>query len=486
MRNTLVLLVLALVGCMPDTTETGGDSDSPADLVITGGQIVDIDSGELITGKSIVIRGNRIEAIVDSVDEPKTDFLFDAGNRFIIPGLWEMHAHALYEEWPINSEKSVPYTWGPYMDLMLAHGITGFRDMWGAPEAIGQARKEMETGERVGPRFIAAGMVMGWFQYMSGLEKAETEEGARALVRKAHDSGADFIKFGLWNPGFLLAPVVDEARHLGLDVVGHVPPDMSAIEAAEAGLRTVEHSFGVIQGCTPNGESLFDVARTEFAESRNFSFPLILHSHPLFAEFDEGKCIQQAKRLAELDIWLSPTVGLWEAKANAGRVDISSDPRFEFVNAADRGIWIGSQGYWRKQIEENGDLVERLYDVRLKVVATMHDNGVAILAGSDFMNMAATPGMGLHDELRNYQMAGLSPLDALRTATSEPARYMRRTDDFGAVATGRIADLVLLSRNPLENINNVSSVYAVIADGTPLDRSALDQLVEKATSELGN
>jgi len=358
--------------------------------------------------------------------------------------------------------------------------------MWGSPTAIDQASKDIESGERFGPRFVAAGMTMGWFEYMSGLEKAETEEEARALVRKAHENGADFIKFGLWNPGYLLAPTIDEARQLGLDVVGHVPPDMAAIEAAEAGLRSIEHSFGAIQGCTPEGESLFDVARTEFAENSNFPFPLILHSDPLFAEFDEAKCAQQAKRLAELDVWLSPTVGLWEAKANAQQIDITTDQRFELVNAADRKIWIDSQSYWRQQIEENGDLVQRLYTVRLKIVKTMHDNGVAILAGSDFMNMAATPGVGLHDELRNYQIAGLSPIDVLRTATVEPARYLRRADDFGAVAAGRIADLVILAENPLENIKNVSTVYAVVTNGALLDRDALDQLVESAKNELGH
>lgn len=482
----VLLLVIILVGCTAEAPESSQDTRSPADLVITGAQIVDVDTGELLTGKAIVIRRNRIEALVNAADAPETVLKFDARDRFVIPGLWDMHAHALYERWPINSEEGAPYTWGPYMDLMLANGVTGFRDMWGSPAAIDQASKDIESGERFGPRFVAAGMAMGWFEYMSGLEKAETEDEARALVRKAHENGADFIKFGLWNPAFLLAPTIDAARQLGLDVVGHVPPDMAAIEAAEAGLRSIEHSFGAIQGCTPEGESLFDVARTEFAESSNFPFPLILHSDPLFAEFDEAKCAQQAKRLAELDVWLSPTVGLWEAKANAQRIDITTDARFELVNAADRKIWIGSQIYWRRQIEENGDLVQRLYNVRLKIVKTMHDNGVAILAGSDFMNMAATPGMGLHDELRNYQIAGLSPIDALRTATVEPARYLRRTDDFGAVAAGRIADLVILAENPLENIKNVSTVYAVVTNGVLLDRNALDQLVESAKNELGN
>jgi len=482
----VLLLAVYLVGCTPAAPDSDQDAQSPADLVITGGQIVDLDTGELLSGKAIVIRGSRIEALVNAADAPDTLLTFNADNRYVIPGLWDMHAHALYEKWPINSEEGAPYTWGAYMDLMLAHGVTGFRDMWGMPAAIDQANKDIESGERFGPRFVAAGMTMGWFEYMSGLEKAETEEEARVLVRKAHENGADFIKFGLWNPAFLLAPTIDEARKLGLDVVGHVPPDMAALEAAEAGLRSIEHSFGAIQGCTPNGESLFDVARVEFAESSNFPFPLILHSDPLFAEFDEEKCAQQAERLAELDVWLSPTVGLWEAKANAKRIDITTDPRFELVNAADREVWIGSQGYWRRQIEENGDLTQRLYDVRLKVVKTMHDNGVPILAGSDFMNMAATPGLGLHDELRNYQKAGLSPIDALRTATLEPSRYLRRASDFGAVAAGRYADLVLLTKNPLENIKNVSTVYAVVADGNLLDRSALDQLVESAKSELGN
>ncbi len=483
MRFALVL-TFVLVGCTPAPSEKRQDSGPQADLVITGGQIVDVDTGRLITGKAVVIRGNRIDAIVSPGNAPDSALIFDAEGRFIIPGLWDMHAHALYEKWPL-SDDGVPYTWGPYMDLMLVHGVTGFRDMWGSPVTIRQARAEIASGERAGPRFVAAGLSMGWFQYMAGLEKAKTGEEARALVRKAHANGADFIKFGLYNPAFLLESVVDEAQSLGLDIVGHVPTDMSAIEAAEAGMRSLEHSFGVIQGCTADGESLFDAARTEFAESGTFSFQLIAHTHPLLAEFDEDACTRQAKQLAALEVWLSPTVGLWEAKANAHRIDIEADPRFEHVNARDRDIWIASQGYFRRQFEENGDLNQRLYEVRLRLIKTMHDNGVPILAGSDFMNLAATPGMGLLDELRNYQKAGLTPLDALRTATIEPARFLRRTDDFGSVSSGKFADLVILTKNPLEDIENIATTHAVVASGELLDQSALDQLSERAKVSLG-
>ena len=101
------------------------------------------------------------------------------------------------------------------------------------------------------------------------------------------------------------------------------------------------------------------------------------------------------------------------------------------------------------------------------------------------MNLAATPGMGLIDELRNYQIAAISPLDALRTATIEPARYLRRTDDFGSVTAGKIADLVVPAENPLENVENVRTTYAVVANGVLLDRNALDQLTERAKSSLG-
>lgn len=476
-------LALLIMGCSTESSNRQPKPRPVADLVITGGQIVDVRTGQLINGHSIVINGDRIDAIVVSEDAPESAREFAADGHFIIPGLWDMHAHALYEKWPLTDDGE-PYTWGPYMDLMLAHGVTGFRDMWGTPGAIRQARAEIASGDRAGPRFIAAGLTMGWFEYMAGLEKAQTEAEARALVRKAKSDGADFIKFGLYNPAYLLAPVVDEARTLGLDVVGHVPPDMTATEAAETGMRSLEHSFGVIQGCTADGEGLFEVARLEFQESGTFSFPMILHSDPLLAEFDEVACSRQAKQLAMLEVWLGPTVALWEAKANAASIDIETDPRFELVNAGDRDIWIDSHEYWRGRLEETGDLTQRLYDVRLRLIKTMHDNGVSILAGSDFMNLAATPGMGLIDELRNYQKAGLSPLDALRTATVEPARYLRQTDDFGAIEAGKIADLVFLSKNPLEDIENVATTRAVVAAGTLLDRNALDRLIDNAKKSL--
>ena len=134
-------LTLLIAGCSPESSDRLLAPDPVADLVITGGQIVDVRTGQLINGHSIVINGNRIDAIVVSEDAPESTREFEANGLFIIPGLWDMHAHALYDRWPLTDDGE-PYTWGPYMDLMLTHGITGFRDMWGTPDTIRQARAD--------------------------------------------------------------------------------------------------------------------------------------------------------------------------------------------------------------------------------------------------------------------------------------------------------------------------------------------------------
>ena len=131
-------LALLIAGCSPESSDRLPVPDPVADLVITGGQIVDVQTGQLINGHSIVINGNRIDAIVVSEDTPESAREFEAEGRFIIPGLWDMHVHALYDRWPLTDD-GAPYTWGAYMDLMLAHGVTGFRDMWGTPKAIRQS-----------------------------------------------------------------------------------------------------------------------------------------------------------------------------------------------------------------------------------------------------------------------------------------------------------------------------------------------------------
>jgi imidazolonepropionase-like amidohydrolase len=252
--NRLILLVLLAVisGCVPARS---GSAPVAADLAFTQVNVVDVERGRVLPEQTVLIAGNRIAAVAPagSVAIPRGTPVVDARGKYLIPGLWDMHAHVLFEGMD------------GYLALLVANGITGIREMGNSPmplDEIRRVRGEIAAGDRLGARFIASGVVL-----------ADTPERGRAVVDSLAEAGADFIKVYNYLRPEVYSAIVERAAARQIPVAGHVPYLIPALEASNAGQRSFEHLVGLDQGCSAAEEALIAISREDWRPSRGVTPP---------------------------------------------------------------------------------------------------------------------------------------------------------------------------------------------------------------------
>lgn len=469
-------------------------ASSPAraqSFAVTDVTVIDVVEGGAKPGQTVVVAGDRI-ATVGSAGEvviPASATVVDGSGRFLIPGLWDMHIHMVNDV-----EKPVPWDFHApradandlreiYMPIYLAYGIVGVREMSGGLASIEQ-RDRMERGEMLGPHIVIGSPLLDGPQPVwpdAAVISIDGPERAREVASELHAQGFDFLKsYNLLSAESYRA-LHERAGELGVEVAGEVPIGVSLWEAAELGQRTVEHLTGIEFACSSREEEL---------RARYLARIRALNADPSaedpvdiwyrsewepFESLDPERCATLFAHLATHDTWVVPTLIIQQI------ISYADDPRL----ANDRRLWYVDP--WSRDLKAMADelnpgrRLRPLYDYRASLMDELHDAGVGILAGAD------TPGgFRLHQELELFVESGLSPLEALRTATINPARYLGREDDFGSIAPGKIADLVLLNANPLESIGNTLSIEAVVFQGHLLERPRLDRMLEQLATDADN
>ncbi|MFO7587786.1 MAG: amidohydrolase family protein [Gemmatimonadota bacterium] len=445
--------------------------------------VVDVETGALRPGMDVTVTDGRIYSVEPRSAEPVprgASASVDGGGRFLIPGLWDMHGHVLPA-----SETAGDAWWEPDPEtafrLLVANGVTGVRDMWGSLEARARVERERRSRGRPWPRLLTpGGIVDGPVPYYPGLISVASPDEARAAVDSLAAGGADFVKVYTSLPPDLLGAVVARARERGLAVAGHVPASVSAGAAARAGMRSFEHLYGVLEGCS-SAESSLLADNVSFLDARAAGRNTTREDRAWFERLlgtqDEGRCEALLRLLAREGTFQVPTLAALEGVFRLRDAFAADDPRLAYVDPRARAFW-GPSTYdeSRSFADADWDLRRRRLDRMREVIARMAEFGVPILAGSDFHPTIAFtfPGFSLHDELALLVASGLTPLQALRTATLEPARYLAATDSLGSVAPGRVADLVLLEGNPLADIAAAGLIHGVVLGGRWLPRDTLD------------
>jgi hypothetical protein len=273
--------------------------------------------------------------------------------------------------------------------------------------------------------------------------------------------------------------IIDEARKAGLYVVGHVPMTVPAGDVSRAGQRSIEHMDDLLgrmsyASCATNADSI----------SARRSGPRFSFYRSLVSGYDAKRCTYLFKTFATRHTWRTPTLVVEQTMLTLelGDTSIIADPRMRFMPADFREGWTAfARGGARHFSHDDSLATTALLNLDRKLVGEMKLRGVQVLAGTDESAPFVMPGFSLHDELALLVKAGLTPLEALQTATINPARFLGATDSLGVVATGKIADLLLLDANPVVNIHNTARIAAVIANGRFLDRAALDQMLDAQT-----
>jgi len=444
--------------------------------------VVDVETGTVAEGRTVLVQGSRIAAVAATDDLLLGDDVerVDGDGGYLIPGLWDMHIH----------EFSPFFT--PALPLYIANGVTGVRDMWGELDVATDAREAVSAGERVGPRAVVAGNITdGANPWFPGSVVADSPERARLVVDSLVDAGAGFIKVYSALEADAFAAIAEQAAARGIDVAGHVPFSVPAREASDAGMRSITHMFGVVEGCSSNdaevralrAESL--VLRAEGSEFADPFFGTALYRSILGAA-DDALCGELLTHLAANGTWLTPTLAVLRTMASLARLRDEDDPRLQYMPRAIVAGWRTPFPGQASDMPEDIETREAFLARQLAVTGMAAAAGVGILAGTDTPNPFVYPGFSLHDELELLVQAGLSPREALAAATTAPAEFLGATDSLGAVAEGKLADLVLLRGNPLDEIGNTRRISAVVANGRFFAREALDDLLELVRTERGS
>jgi amidohydrolase family protein len=401
-------------------------------VAITHVNVVDVIEGRILPNMTVTI-GDATIATVTANGRPSPNArIVDGAGKFLIPGLWDMHAH-------------MEASGTPWLALYVANGVTGIRDMGSNLDLILEMRESTASGRVMGPRIFAAGPILddapgAWPFRMRVRNSAD----GRAAVQLLKRRGVDLIKVHNHTPPDAYFAIAEEARRQNLPLAGHVPLKVTIEQAIEAGQNDIEH----------------------LSESR------------LWMECSGGRtyrreaCRPLFEMLARRGIWQTPTLAASSEMATIGTA-ASAVPaeQLAYATKSVRAMWAENQGTFATPE------VIRMFKERAEVAAAVTNDmskaGVGILAGCDSL----IAGFCVHDEVAAMVRGGMTPLAALQTATLNPARYFNRSQSAGSVAPGRRADLVLLDADPLTDIGNVRRIRAVVVAGRFLGRKELDTLL---------
>jgi imidazolonepropionase-like amidohydrolase len=471
MRTIIFVLILV-------TTAIGTFAQrEPRFLVFTNATVINVKSGRFLREQTIVITDDRITALSPKAKIPPRALVVDATGQFVVPGFWDMHAHALWSNDQVQR----------MLDLFLANGVTAVRDM-GSPLAVDeimQWRKEVSDGAVLGPRLFPAGKIIDGPQPVwPGSLTAETDQQAKEAVAYLHDHGVDFIKVYSRLPRAAYFAIAAEAKKDGIDYVGHVPIYISAREASTAGQRSIEHLSEILLACSSDELALRKqlVATAVGADRdrvRKEQLKVLVNT------FSEKKAIELSRTFASNNTWHVPTLLVQHTFALMNPNDLRNSPGVEYVPPTAVMGWMDRLGSFRKtRNEEDMSVQRRSYELEVQVVQTMHRAGVHFMTGTDAETFFPA-GYGLHTELALLVEAGFSPLEALQAATLNPATYFHKTAESGTVEVGKTADLVFLEGNPLQDIHNTQQIAAVVTAGRYLDREKIHRLLSEAASLAG-
>jgi imidazolonepropionase-like amidohydrolase len=430
-------------------------------LVLNNVTVVDVRAGALQPEQTVVLERNHIFSVGPgkSAKYPRNAPSVNCRGLFLIPGLWDMHVHLVFGEWfPGAQDISLP--------LFVANGVTGVRDMGSELDVVQMWRNEIEAGRLIGPRIYSSGpMLDGPKPRFPSSLAITTPEDAHRAVTDLKRRGADFIKLQSLIPRDAVFAIAEEAKEQEIPFEGHVPDSVRASEMSAAGMKSFEHLIGIFEGSSPAEDEFLTGNKTEGR---------------FLATYDPARAAALAAILAKNQTWQCPTL-VWERGGNLIDVsDFSKDTRVKYVPAS----W--KDKTWKRFTEEithgygTDDLATRkkFVEKELEVVRMLHKTGVPFLAGTDTpAGVHIFPGYSLHEELLRFVAAGFTPLEALRTATINPARFFGMEHETGTVEKGKLADLVLLSANPLEDIANTQKIAGVIVNGRYFYRAELDKML---------
>ena len=427
--HVTILIATALLAAAAATPAATPPRPKPDSLAITDVTVVDVVGGAR-RRVTVVISGERIVSVGQGIAIPKSAKRLDGAGRFLIPGLWDMHVH--HQATGVES-----------LDLYLAQGVVGTRDMGSDLDFILPLRDRIRRGELRGPEIVAAGPILDAAPADWPFRRRVTNaQEAREAVRDLKSRGVDFIKVHDRTPRDAFFAIADEAAKLGLPFAGHVPAAVTVEEAAESGMASIEHL------------------------ANNRVFLECSGGQP----YSEAGCRPLFDRLAAKKVWQTPTSAFFLTLPDV----FTGQPLPHEEYASDPLLDLTRRNIAASKLDERAlSFLRSSAAASLSAIHDLHARDNGLLAGCDGL----VPGFCLHDELERLTEAGLSPLESIQTATINPAIFLGRAKTQGTVETGKRADLVLLEADPLADIHNTRRIAAVVVRGRLLPKEEIARML---------
>lgn len=465
-----MLFVLALQATLPMACTA--EKATGYDLVIRNATIVGTYSGELLENRSIAIAGDSIVAIGDAAKTSSwtASRVIDAGAKFVIPGLWDMHVHFGGGDSLIAENKNL-------LPLFLSNGVTTVRDCSAdISPSVFEWRAQIARGELLGPTIFSSGPKI---EGVNSIWPGDQEVATPAELEKALDSlervGADFVKItdNALSPE-LFEVALRSAHRRGFKVSGHIPFSLRAVDLSEMGLSTVEHMAYLVKAGSPEEAAI--IARVASGEME-----LALANRELYETFDPDHALAVYKELHANNTAVVPTLIGSRIIAFLDEEDHQRDPELQYLG---KGL-IATYG-WRveRANKDTPDQIaerKRRYRKLTSLITILKASKMQILAGTDagFLNSYIYPGFALHEELQILVDGGLSPLEALQTSVVNGPEFFGLSDRYGSVEVGKKADLLILNTNPLQDIGATRDIFGLVRMGKVYPRADLDDMLSE-------
>jgi len=447
------------------------------DLLIRHANVVDVTHGRVIPNQAISVRGDTIRAVGPDRTisrRYRTSRQVDASGRFVMPGLWDMHVHFGGGQELIEENKDL-------LPLYVAYGVTTVRDCAAdISPAVLEWRSAIAEGRLLGPRIFTSGPKLeGYKPLWKGTIEVGTPAEVNAALDRLQPMSVDFVKItdNTLKPDIFLY-AVQEAKRRGLKTSAHTPYALTILRAADAGLSSIEHLDYLIKAGSPREAQI----GAEYAAGK---LTYAAASDAFVDTFDAAYAKGMYRKLAARGIAVTPTLNMSRILAYLDREDHSKDPALALIGPGLRKTYDWRVERAAKATPEQIAARHKKYELSVKVLPMLVEAGIPILAGTDagYLNSFNYPGQGLHDELQRYVEAGMTPQQALASATVTGPAFLGHSARYGAVAPGKAADLLILDANPLQSIAATRAIRSVVLRGTLLDRGALDALLAQAKAK---
>ena len=424
---TALLVVYPFSKPLPAQASNSGEA-----IAFVGANVIPMDRERILENQTVIVRDGRIVEVgpASSMRVPSGARRIEARGKYLLPGLAEMHGHIPPPNAPAAFIENVLF-------LYVANGITTVRGMLGAPNQL-ELRDKARSGAIVAPTLYLAGPSFNGNSVNSAAD-------AERMVREQKAQGWDLLKV---HPGLTrdeYDAMARTAKQAGIGFGGHVPAEVGLVHALESGQETIDHLDGYV----------------EYLEGDKGSL-------------DPTRLADAVRRSREANTWVVPTMALWETLMGVPSLDaLKGYSELKYMPPNMVKGWIEAHENRLKSPQLDVAMGRRVADNRMQILKALHDGGVRILMGTDAPQQFSVPGFSLHRELSEMREAGLTPYQILESGTRNVGAYFSAKDDFGTVAAGKRADLLLVDANPLDNIGNLARRFGVMVRGRWIPESEI-------------